>query len=54
MYPPTLLPLLSTPAPLSFLQLQCREKRPYGLNQNIFSTSKYLNTKDPEQMARKH
>lgn len=40
MYPPTLLPLLSTPALWVFYSSIVRRKRPYGLNQNIFFTSK--------------
>lgn len=36
MYPPTLLPLLSTPASLSFLQLQCKEKKAVWLKSKYF------------------
>lgn len=55
MYPPTLLPLLSTPAPWSFLQLQSKEKKAIWLKSKyFFFTSKNQNTRDSEQKARQY
>lgn len=51
MYPPTLLPLLSTPAPWSFLQLQSKEKKAIWLKSKYFFS--LLKIRIPEIQSRR-
>lgn len=53
MYPPTLLPLLSTPASLSFLQLQCKEKKAVWLKSKYFFFFLLLKIRMPEIKRRR-